>query len=268
MAPVRRSRMALLAWAPPLVVFAAFIGVWYVIVYGFLDKDRRFLLPPPHRVVKVGLLDWDNLYPILGGLLATTKVAFIGLGISILLGVLFAVLMSQGRWIERSFFPYAVALQTIPILALVPLIGLWFGFDLKSRVLVCVMISLFPIINNTLFGLQLADRGLHDLFTLHGAGRLTRLCKLQLPCALPAIFAGFRIAAGLSVIGAIVGDLFFKQGEPGIGVLLENYRARLQTEQLITATLFGSLLGIGVFWLFGYIGARATRDWYEAAKGS
>ncbi|GIT00858.1 MAG: hypothetical protein CM1200mP26_25700 [Acidimicrobiales bacterium] len=85
-----------------------------------------------------------------------------------------------------------------------------------------MIISLFPIIMNTLFGLQSADRGLHDLFTLHHAGRMTRMRKLMFPSALPAVFAGLRISAGLSVIGAIVGDFFFGKGDAGIGQLLAN----------------------------------------------
>ena len=98
---------------------------------------------------------------------SSTKVALVGLAISIVLGMLLAILMSQAKWIERSLFPYAVVLQTIPILALVPLIGFWFGFNFRSRVFVCVIIALFPIVTNTLFGLLSADQGQHDLFTLH-----------------------------------------------------------------------------------------------------
>ena len=127
--------------------------------------------------------------------------------------------MSQAKWVERSLFPYAVVLQTIPILALVPLIGFWFDFNFRSRVIVCVLIAIFPIINNTLFGLLSADQGQHDLFTLHDSSRFTRLWRLQLPAGMPAIFSGFRISAGLAVIGAIVGDFFFRQGDPGIGKL-------------------------------------------------
>src|SRR6185503_8200595 len=117
-------------------------------------------------------------------------------------------------------------LQTVPILALVPMFGFWFGFGFASRVLVCALIGVFPILANTLFGLRSVAGNHHDLFTLHRAGRLTRLVKLQIPAAAPSIFTGLRIAAGLSVIGAIVGDFFFKQGQPGIGILIELYRQR------------------------------------------
>ena len=142
----------------------------------------------------------------------------------------------------------------------------WFDYDFKGRVIACVMISIFPIITNTLFGLKSADASLQDLFTLHGADRRTRLLKLQLPAALPAIFTGFRISAGLSVIGAIVGDFFFRRGNPGIGRLIDIYRSQLAGERLITTILISSLLGIVVFWGFGYLGNRLTRSWHESAQ--
>nr|WP_281372011.1 ABC transporter permease subunit [Modestobacter versicolor] len=177
-----------------------------------------------------------------------------------------AIAMSQARPIERSLFPYAVALQCIPILALVPLIGFWFGYGFPSRVIVCVMIALFPVVSNTLFGLQSVDRGMHELFSLHGANRLTRLVKLQLPAAMPAIFAGFRISAGLSVVGAIVGDLFFKQGDPGLGILLDNFRARLQGPELFLTIIVAAALGFAVFTLFGWLSKLAVGRWYDQSR--
>jgi len=265
--PARRSRAADLfsKVAPPLIVFIAFIAFWYAVSYLFLEETQRFLLPPPHDVFIVSFLDTVNLTEILNALLSTTQVALVGLAIAIVIGVSFAVLMSLGKWVERSLYPYAVILQTVPILAIVPLIGFWFDFNFRSRVIVCVIIALFPIITNTLFGLQSVDQQMHDLFTLHKASRWTRLLKLQLPHALPAIFAGFRISAGLSVIGAIVGDFFFRQGEPGIGRLLDVYRAALQSEQLFAALFFSSLLGLVVFWFFGLIGHLLTRHWHDTA---
>ncbi len=253
------------AWQP-LLVFAVFIGVWFLVSYVLLDPRRRFLLPPPQEVVEFGFLDQRNLSEVLDGLWSTTIVALVGLAISIVLGVLVGVVMSQARWIENSFYPYAVVLQTIPVLALVPLIGFWFGFDFESRVTVVVMFSLFPIITNTLFGVKSVAVGYHDLFTLGGAGRLARLWRLELPAALPAIFTGFRISAGLAVIGAIVGDFFFRQGEPGIGRLLDIYAQRLQTEQLFAAIFLSSLLGLVVFWAFGLLSQRVLGAWHESAR--
>ena len=170
--------------------------------------------------------------------------------------------MSQARWVERSLYPYAVILQCIPTLAMVPVIGFWFDFGLTSRLIVTVWIALFPIISSTLFGLQSAERGQHELFTLHRASRRTRLWRLQLPAALPAILTGFQVAATLAVVGSVVGDFFFKQGDAGIGVLIDFYRARLQSEQLFGAALAASLLGVAAFWLFGLINRVVTSSWY------
>lgn len=265
--PPRPRRGIVRRLLPPLGVLAIVLGIWYAFSYVLLRESQRFLLPPPHRVVSVGFLDTGNLTEILRGLWSTTQVAVVGLGIAIAIGMLMAVAMSQARWVEDSLYPYAVVLQTIPIIALVPLIGFWFEFNFRSRVIVCVLISLFPIVTNTLFGLKSADAQLHDLFTLRGATRWTRLRKLQLPAALPAIFTGFRISAGLSVIGAIVGDFFFRQGEPGIGRLLDVYRNRLESEELFTAIFFSSLLGLVVFWGFGFVANRVLRSWHESALG-
>jgi NitT/TauT family transport system permease protein len=150
---------------------------------------------------------------------------------------------------------------------LVPLIRIWVGPGFTARVIVCVLIALFPIVTNTLFGLQSADQGLHDLLTLHGAGRAVRFAKLELRSATPAIFAGFRIAAGLSVIGAIVGEFFIlRGGEAGLGNLLDLYRGQLKTSRLFSALILSSLLGITVFWGFTWIGNLFTRSWHESAQ--
>jgi NitT/TauT family transport system permease protein len=248
---------------PPLLLGAVLIGIWYYISYVVLARRRQFLLEPPHRVLTVGFLDWAHLHEMLDGLWSSTRVALIGLAVSIVLGVTVAVLMSQARAIERAVFPYMVMLQAIPILAIVPLISFWWGTAQKSRIIVCVIISLFPIIVNTLFGLQSADRGMHDLFTLEHASRWTRLTKLMFPAALPAMFAGLRISAGLAVIGAIVGDFFFGQGQAGIGQLLRKYASRLQGEQLLAAVLVSSALGVTVFLLFGFLQNRAIGKWHN-----
>lgn len=250
---------------PPLVLGLGLLGVWYLISYRLLDPDRRFLLEPPQKVLKSGFLDPAALGEILAGLWSSTKVAMIGLVMSIVIGVLTAVAMSQTKIIERAVFPYAVTLQAIPILAIVPLIGFWFGYGQLSRVIVCVMIALFPIIVNTLFGLQSAEKAMHDLFTLHHAGRWTRLRKLMFPAALPAVFAGLRISAGLSVIGAIVGDFFFGLGDVGIGQLLKKYSSRLMGEQLLAAVAVSSALGVAVFLVFGWIQQVAVGKWYDSA---
>ena len=265
-APAGRGRW-LAFWGPPAAVLVAVLGLWYAVSYLLLDPQRRFLVPPPHEVIRVSFFDPFNLRELLGALWLSTRIAFIGLAIAIVIGMAMAMAMSRAKWVERSLYPYAVLTQTIPILAMVPLFGFWFGFGNFSRVLVVVLFCIFPVVANTLFGLQSVQQEHHDLFTLHGASRLTRLWKLQLPTALPAIFTGLRIAAGLAVIGAIVGDTFFKQGEPGIGILIDRYQSRLQSEQMVGAIILSSLLGIVVFWFFGFVARRAVGGWHESAGG-
>jgi NitT/TauT family transport system permease protein len=265
-APAQRRRPA---WPgrvlPPAVVFCLFLAVWYLGSYVLVDADRRFLLPAPHQVVRVAFLDTASLGELLSALALSAQVALSGLALATVLGLGLAILMAQAPWLERSFYPYAVLLQTVPILALVPLFGYWFGFGFTSRVLTCVLIALFPVVANALFGLRSADPALHDLFTLYGAGPFTRLVKLQLPAALPSFFIGVRISAGASVIGAIVGDFFFQQGEPGIGQLIYIYPRRLQSELLFAAVILAAAFGLLVFWVFGVLSRRVT-EWHETQR--
>ncbi|MGW4073657.1 ABC transporter permease [Streptomyces asiaticus] len=249
----------------PLGSLGAAVAVWYAVSYLALSPERRFLVPPPHQVLTVSFLDWTHVQPMLRALALTAQVALAGLVIASLLGIATAVVMSRTRALERFLYPYAVVLQTVPILAIVPLLGMWFGFGFTSRVVVCVLIALFPMISNTLFGLQSVDQAHHDLFTLQQAGRLARLRKLELPAALPAVFTGLRTSSGLSVIGAIVGDMFFKQGSPGIGTLLDVYRARLQSEDLFAAIILSSLFGITVFAFFTLLGRLCVGSWHASA---
>ncbi|MDY7105176.1 MAG: ABC transporter permease [Actinomycetota bacterium] len=264
-----RVRHLLSSAAPPLVVFVLFLIAWQVMSRQVVTRDNDrgdFLMAPPGDVWSEAFADGDNLAEALGGLWVTGRVTIIGLVLAIVLGVGAAVLMSQASWVERSFYPYAVVLQTIPIIALVPLIGVATDYGMNGRILVCIIISFFPIVTNTLFGLRSAEQGHHDLFTLHGAGRGTRLRKLMFPAALPAMFTGFRIAAGLSVIGAIVGDFFFRRGEKGIGQWLYVYQQNLQTSQLYGAIFWSSLFGIVMFWSFGLLGDLLTRSWHDSTS--
>jgi NitT/TauT family transport system permease protein len=267
-APARRSpggsRSRLSLWVPPLVVLGVIIAAWYVVSLVVLGR-RNYLLPPPHTVIAESFLDTSILVDILDATWRTSQVALAGLGAAIVIGVVWAIAMSQARWVERSTFPYAVLLQCTPILALVPLIGFWFGYDFLARTIVCVLIALFPMVSNTLFGLQSVDQAHRELFALQGAGRGTVLAKLELPAALPAIFAGMRISAGLSVVGAIVGDFFFQRGTPGIGALLSKYVNRLEGAHLFGAIIAAALLGVVIFGLFGLIAKAAIGRWYDFA---
>ena len=250
----------------PALVAGVIIGIWYLVSDVVLNSYQRFMLPPPHRVLEVGFLTWSNFSALVSALGTTAEVTFSGLAISIVLGVGTALLMSQAKWVENALYPWAVVLQTVPILALTPFLSFFFGFALTSRVIVAVIIAFFPIVSNTLFGLQSADGGMHDLFSLHKAGRWTRLWKLQFPAALPAMFAGFRVSAGLAVIGAIVGEFFFKQGQPGLGTNMSVYTSLTEGEQLWASVLTASGLGIAVFVFFGWLSRRVVGRWYHPER--
>lgn len=259
--PTRKVNIPYASVLLPLAVLAVVVAVWYLLSYVFLDESRRFLMPPPDQVVTEGLFG-PNAGEMWQALWQTTKIAMTGLLIAAVIGIVWAIVMAQSKRAETALFPYAVFLQCIPVLALVPLIGFWFGFGFSARVFVCVLIALFPMVSNTLFGLQSVDPGMRDLFALHKPSRLTVLRKLEMPAAMPSIFVGLRTSGGLAVVGAIVGDFFFKQGTPGIGVLLDNYRSRLQSPDLFAAIILASLLGVVVFLVFGLIGNRVVGRWY------
>ncbi len=255
------DRSGFAIWGPPLAVAVVIIALWYVVSI-FLLGDKQYLLPRPDVVLAV-FANPGTALDIGTALLNTAGVALTGLAIAIAIGVLWAIAMSQARWVERSLFPYAVILQSIPILAVVPLIGFEFGYDFFARTIVCVLIALFPMVSNTLFGLQSVDRSQRELFTLQGASRWTILTKLEFPSALPAIFAGMRISAGLAVVGAIVGDFFFQRGTPGIGALISKYGARLQSPELFASIIVAALFGVVIFAAFGWLGKRAVGRWYD-----
>lgn len=259
--------------AGPAVVFLLFIGIWYLVSGVLLPPHKRFLLPAPHTVIQEGFLVWRSgdrrgLQPILVSLWDSAQIALTGLAFTIVIGVVLALLMSTRKWLERATWPYLVAIQSAPILALTPLIRALIDDTRTQRVLVVILISVFPVVSNTLFGLLSADPSQHDLFSLHRAGRWTRLTKLQLPAALPSIFVGLRTAAGLSVIGAVVGDFYFRgAGTVGIGAQIDIYRQRLWGGELIASIILASLLGLSVFLFFGWLSRRVVGRWHTPVRG-
>jgi NitT/TauT family transport system permease protein len=257
----------------PAVVFALFLGAWYLLSGVVLPKEKRFLLPAPHRVITEGFGVWHagddrGLYPILRSLWDSGRIALMGLALSICIGTLLATLMSLRPWFERATWPYLVAIQSAPILALTPLIRALIDGVTAQRLFVVVLISIFPIVSNTLFGLLSAEPAQHDLFTLQGATKRDRLLKLQFPAALPNIFLGLRIAAGLAVIGAVVGDFYFRQGGTvGIGAQIDVYRQRLWGPELLASIILASALGLLVFLFFGWLARISIGKWHRQTRG-
>ncbi len=256
----------------PLLTLVVFLALWEYLhrdgMRRFFDKPG-FLLPSPVTVIHDSFLDATVRGQMIEGLGWTALATFVGLAISMVLGLTIGVVMAQAEWIERSMYPYLVALQAIPVLAVVPLILSVFGGGIGSRIFVCVMISIFPIVTATLFGLTSVDPSQHDLFSLRRTSRRTRLMRLQFPAAMPAIFTGFRISAGLAVIGAVVGEQFFREGDkPGIGIVIEQFRQKLRFPQVYGGLMVAALLGIAVFFLFGLLGKLVVGKWYEPSRRS
>ena len=172
--------------------------------------------------------------------------------------------MAQAKWIERSLWPHLIALQVTPIIAIVPLMIRLIGANFTARVTVTVIISIFPIVSNTLFGIQSVHPSLHDLFRLQHSSRWVVLRKLQLPAASPAIFTGLRVAAGLAVIGAIVGDFFFTKGDPGLGQLITFFFLNNLSGPMFITALFATSLGLMLFICFGVLNRIVIGRWHDS----
>ena len=250
--------------APPASVAVVVLVGWFLLsrtVYA----GKAYLLPGPTDVLIAFV---DNWATIGGALLITLREASVGYGAAIVLGIASAAVLSQSRLLERSFYPYAILLQTVPIVAIAPLIVLWFGYDELSVMIVSAMVALFPIVNNTLFGLLSTSRTLVELFQMHRTGWLRSFFKLRLPNALPSIMAGLRISAGLSVIGAIIGEFIIGSGnnQGGMGVQIIFAQGRMYTSLLFAEVIAATLLGFVFFSAINAISLLLLRHWHESAS--
>ena len=222
-----------------------------------------FLLPNPLEVLQSFVSDFDL---IVGGLWITFQEALYGYLLAISIGITSAAIMSQSKILERSFYPYAILLQTLPAVAVAPLIVLWFGFDMLSVVVISLIISLFPIINNTLLGLKSTSINLVELFQMHNSSRFINFFKLRLPAAIPNVIAGLRISAGLSVIGAIVGEFIIGSGSEGggLGVMIIYAQGDLETALVMALILTATLLGFVFFMSVTTLGHQLLKHWHES----
>lgn len=256
-----------LNWVLPIAVFILFLIAWQVVVT--LWSLPKAVLPTPQQVANAG---WEHRDLLAKGLFATGKAAVLGLAGSVVLGTLLAILFSQSRWLRVSLYPYIIFLQTVPIVAIAPLLIIWSGNNLRTIVLVAIIISVFPIVANVTSGLLSLDRNWRDLFQLNGAGRWQTLWKLQLPAAVRFLVIGTRIASGLAVIGAIVGEFFVGNGTSydGLGTLMTQWQTRQKTDALIAAVGASTLLGVGFFLAVNLVSHTLLRRWtrtvdFEAA---
>ena len=251
-------RHALAAAGPPVLVFVAFVGLWQL-ACAALDLPP-YLIPAPSQVAGEALRHAGALARGAG---LTAAAALLGLLASLVVGGLVAVLFSQSRIAARSLYPYAIFLQTVPIVAVAPLIVVWFGTGLQSVALTAAILSLFPIITNGTTGLTRVDPQLLELFALCGATRRQTLVKLRLPGSVPYFVAGAKISSGLAVIGAIVGEFFagFSADDLGLGALILQTSGRLQTAYLFAAIFASTLLGLALFGAVTLLGELVLRRW-------
>jgi NitT/TauT family transport system permease protein len=248
---------------PAAVALVALCGAWEVLVRVL--GVPLYLVPPPSAVaVTAG----RQLGELLLAASVTGTAALFGFLASSVGGALVAVALSTSRVAERAFYPYTVFLQTVPIVAVAPLLVLWFGAGSRAVIASAFIVSVFPVIANTLAGIRGVEPALRDLFRLYGASKLDTLIKLELPAALPSMVTGLRVAAGLSVIGAIVGEFVagFSDSGAGLGILVLSSYRQLKTDLLFAAVLFASSLGLALFGAVNLTGYLLLRRWHPSAR--
>jgi len=253
----------------PVAVGIVMLVLWEVAVH--VTNTPPYLLPGPILVLQTLIRDWGELFPSLLITLQITIVAFIAAVVS---GLLIAVLFTQSKWIERSFFPYAVILQTTPIVAIAPLIILWVRQFVKgdestfiSLVICAWIVAFFPILSNTTLGLNSADHNLMNLFQLYRASRWQTLLYLRLPSALPYFLGGLRISGGLALIGAVVAEFVAGTGGTRSGIayqiLISSFN--LQIPRMFAALFMTTLLGVIIFVVLTLFSDFLLRHWHESA---
>lgn len=258
--------------ALPLLVFTAAIGAWEM--YVRIAAIPPYLLPAPSLIAATIKTDWPLLS---ASLLVTLQTTVIALILAVIGGVVLAIALSLSRIVEYSLYPFAVVLQVTPIIAVAPLLLIYMRQDLA--VLACAwLVAFFPILSNTMLGLQSVDRNLLELFRLYGVparqsfharlqARAKALWYLRRPAALPAFLAGLRIAGGLSLIGAVVAEMAAGSAGAGSGLayrILES-QYRLNIPRLFAALVLLALTGIVLFLALSGLTRFLLRHWHESA---
>ena len=249
---------------PPLVVFAIAVAAWALAVPLF--HIQPYLLPRPSEILRS--LAIDNRAELLASLGWTSLVSVIGFAISAIAGVFVAMAMSASPVLRRAIYPYTIFFQTVPIISIAPLLVIWIGAGMGSVIVCTVVVSIFPVIASTLVGLLSTDPALVDLFQLYGAGRLAKFWKLRLPWALPYVFSGLRVAAGLAVIGTVVAEFFVGniiQGA-GLGVKIVAANRQGRTDLMFASVLLACLLGLALFGAVNLLAWLTLRRWHASEQ--
>jgi NitT/TauT family transport system permease protein len=256
------SRSLLLRVLPPLAILVIGLAAWEVGVR--VAQVPVYILPGPLVIAQTLVRDWSVLAP---SLVVTLLITLAALTAATVLGVAIAVLFAQSKWIELSFFPYAVILQVTPIVAIAPLIIIWVK-DTATALLICAwIVSFFPILSNTTLGLNSTDHNLLNLLQLYGASRRQAFWYLRLPSALPYFLGGLRISGGLALIGAVVAEFVAGSGgiQSGLAYRILESGYQLNIPRMFAALFMITATGIVIFVILTLVGHLALRRWHESA---
>ena len=249
-------------WVLPILIMVAAIWFWDRICVW--NEIPQYILPRPGVVLQTL---WTDATLLFGSLLFTLRITFLGLLFAVIGGVGLAVLFAQSKWVEMSFFPFAIVLQVTPIVAIFPLINIYVNNQTAKLLLCAWIVAFFPILSNTTLGLNSVDRNLLDLFKLNGASRWQQLRHLRLPAAMPYFLGGLKIAGGLSLIGAVVAEFVAgAQGQSsGLASRIIEAGYRLNAPRLFAALILISITGIVIFLVLTLISHLILRRWHESA---
>jgi len=243
---------------PPFLLIIFVILVWQTV--AIRSGLSAFILPSPIQVLQAG---WETR-EVLGSAITTTMLeTMIGLTIATILGVLIAAAIDLSSVLRRALYPILVASQTVQILAIAPLLIIWFGFSMLPKVMIVVLICFFPLAVNTADGLASADPDYVSLLRAMGADRKQVWRLVRFPAALPAFFTGLRIAVTYSVVGATIGE--WVGGSEGLGLYMLRSKNALATDQVFVGIVLTSMLSIGLF-LLVYVIERALLPWYYSSE--
>ncbi|HEX3498538.1 MAG TPA: ABC transporter permease [Stellaceae bacterium] len=247
----------------PILVGLLFLAVWEAVVR--IEDIPRYILPGPLLVAETL---WTDGASLSAALLITVRITAAALAAAIVIGSAIALLFAYSRVLEISLFPYAVILQVTPIVAIAPLIIIWFRDNTFLALLLCAwIVAFFPIVSNTTLGLNSADRNLVELFRLYGASNWQILWRLRLPSALPYFLAGLRISGGLALIGAIVAEFVAGTGgvESGLASRIFESGYRLQIPRMFAALVLLSVTGVAIYGVLSLLSWLLLRRWHESA---
>jgi NitT/TauT family transport system permease protein len=238
---------------PVLAIVVAIFAIWELAVRIFAVPD--FILPSPWVIASKMVTAWDLL---LVNAFVTLQEIVLGFGMSVVIGIPLAIAVVYSRIFERVAFPFMVSLQTVPKVALAPILVMWLGYGIMPKVMVAFLISFFPIVINSVIGMRSAEREMIYLVQSMGASELTTFIKIRLPKALPSIFGGLKVGMGQAVVGAVVGE--FIAAEQGLGYLQLIAQVQLDTALLFAAVVVLSLLGVLMFNVVAWV-ERLALPW-------